>query len=149
MHPFTAQRNYRIQRTLLYPHLDTTLKLWRSLFQVEGLTCVPITHHPAQSVAAYSYCITVQATLEPALPASRKSLSISRKEKWACLRLMQEGMVRLTSPCWRCPRQSCVVGKTTATGSDENLSMDILVEDLCALIQKVFPEPATAPVLMV
>ncbi|KIM62710.1 hypothetical protein SCLCIDRAFT_118979 [Scleroderma citrinum Foug A] len=39
-------------------------------------------------------------------------------------------------------------GKTTATGSDENLSMDILVEDLCALIQKVFPEPATAPVLM-
>lgn len=39
-------------------------------------------------------------------------------------------------------------GKTTATGSDENLSIDILVEDLCALIQKVFPQPATAPVLM-
>ncbi|KAL4074924.1 Alpha/Beta hydrolase protein [Scleroderma yunnanense] len=39
-------------------------------------------------------------------------------------------------------------GKTTATGSDENLSMEVLVEDLYALIQTVFPEPATAPVLM-
>ncbi|KAG6329914.1 hypothetical protein ID866_9174 [Astraeus odoratus] len=39
-------------------------------------------------------------------------------------------------------------GKTTATQSDEDLSMDILVEDLCALIHKVFPDPATAPVFM-
>ncbi|KIJ62961.1 hypothetical protein HYDPIDRAFT_135455 [Hydnomerulius pinastri MD-312] len=39
-------------------------------------------------------------------------------------------------------------GKTTSTESDENLSMDVLVEDFCAFIQTVFPDPATAPVLM-
>ncbi|KAI6039911.1 Alpha/Beta hydrolase protein [Pisolithus marmoratus] len=39
-------------------------------------------------------------------------------------------------------------GKTTATTSDEDLSMDVLVDDLCAFIQKVFPDPPTSPVFM-
>lgn len=39
-------------------------------------------------------------------------------------------------------------GKTTATASDEDLSMNVLVDDLCAFIQKVFPDPPTSPVFM-
>lgn len=33
--------------------------------------------------------------------------------------------------------------------SDENLSMDVLVDDLVALVQSIFKDVETAPVLMV
>lgn len=33
--------------------------------------------------------------------------------------------------------------------SDENLSMDVLVDDLVALVQSIFKDAETAPVLMV
>lgn len=33
--------------------------------------------------------------------------------------------------------------------SDENLSMDVLVDDLVALVQTIFKDTETAPVLMV
>ncbi|KAI6025728.1 Alpha/Beta hydrolase protein [Pisolithus orientalis] len=39
-------------------------------------------------------------------------------------------------------------GLTTAIASDEDLSMNVLVDDLCAFIQKVFPDPSTSPVFM-
>lgn len=39
-------------------------------------------------------------------------------------------------------------GKTTAIAPDEDLSMNVLVDDLCAFIQKVFPDPSTSPVFM-
>ncbi|KAJ7574027.1 Alpha/Beta hydrolase protein [Mycena floridula] len=39
-------------------------------------------------------------------------------------------------------------GKTTSSDEDQNLSIDVLVEDFSAVIQAVFPEPASAPTLL-
>ncbi|KAJ8592850.1 protein phosphatase methylesterase [Rhizopogon salebrosus TDB-379] len=39
-------------------------------------------------------------------------------------------------------------GKTTSSQSDENLSIDVLVEDFCALLQTIYPDAAAAPTLM-
>ncbi|OJA08331.1 hypothetical protein AZE42_07215 [Rhizopogon vesiculosus] len=39
-------------------------------------------------------------------------------------------------------------GKTTSSQSDENLSIDVLVEDFCALIQAIYLDAAAAPTLM-
>jgi protein phosphatase methylesterase 1 len=42
-----------------------------------------------------------------------------------------------------------LLGKTTSSQSDENLSIDVLVEDFCALLQTIYPDAAAAPTLMV
>ncbi|OAX41924.1 protein phosphatase methylesterase [Rhizopogon vinicolor AM-OR11-026] len=39
-------------------------------------------------------------------------------------------------------------GKTTSSQSDENLSIDVLVDDFCALIQAIYLDAAAAPTLM-
>ncbi|KII84405.1 hypothetical protein PLICRDRAFT_46311 [Plicaturopsis crispa FD-325 SS-3] len=39
-------------------------------------------------------------------------------------------------------------GKTTSSGSDENLSIDILSSDLCALLGKLFPDPKASPTIV-
>jgi hypothetical protein len=41
-------------------------------------------------------------------------------------------------------------GKTVSTdGIDDDLSIDVLVDDFCAVIEAVFPQPAAAPTLLV
>lgn len=40
-------------------------------------------------------------------------------------------------------------GKTTSSQSDEDLSIDVLVEDFCALLQAIYPDVAVAPTFMV
>jgi len=40
-------------------------------------------------------------------------------------------------------------GKTTSSQSDEDLSIDVLVEDFCALLQTIYPDVAAAPTFMV
>jgi hypothetical protein len=44
-----------------------------------------------------------------------------------------------------------VVGKTSSTGEteDEDLSIQVLVDDFCELVQTVFPDPEIAPTLLV
>ncbi len=41
------------------------------------------------------------------------------------------------------------LGKTTASSDDENLSIDVLVDDLYELVRTTFPKPKDAPTLVV
>lgn len=41
------------------------------------------------------------------------------------------------------------LGKTTSTKPDDDLHIDVLVEDFCAVVQAVFPDPAASPTLLV
>jgi hypothetical protein len=49
----------------------------------------------------------------------------------------------------RMPNTHRVSGKTTSSQSDEDLSINVLVEDFCALLQTIYPDVAAAPNLMV
>jgi hypothetical protein len=62
---------------------------------------------------------------------------------------MRGGMVRISSI--RSTQSQMLSGKTLPIegSSDENLSLEILVEDLNNLLQVVFPDPAAAPSLLV
>jgi protein phosphatase methylesterase 1 len=40
-------------------------------------------------------------------------------------------------------------GKTVSSENDENLSLDVLSDDLLQLIQTLYPDPANAPTLVV
>ena len=41
-------------------------------------------------------------------------------------------------------------GRTSSTdGEDGDLSIDILVVDFCAIVETVFPDPASAPTFLV
>jgi hypothetical protein len=42
-----------------------------------------------------------------------------------------------------------VLGKTTSSQSDEDLSINVLVEDFCALLQTIYSDVTAAPNLMV
>lgn len=62
---------------------------------------------------------------------------------------MLGGMVRISSI--RSTQSQMLSGKTLPIegSSDEDLSLEILVEDLNNLLQVVFPDPAAAPSLLV
>jgi len=60
---------------------------------------------------------------------------------------MQGGMVCIRSKGTRNAHH--LSGKTTSSQSDEDLSINILVEDLCALLQTIYTDVAAAPTLMV
>lgn len=62
-------------------------------------------------------------------------------------RLMQGGMVCIRFKGTQNAHR--LSGKTTSSQSDEDLSIDILVEDFCALLQTIYPDIAAAPTLMV
>jgi hypothetical protein len=40
-------------------------------------------------------------------------------------------------------------GKTTSSASDDDLSIDVLVQDFLSVLMKVFPDPAATPSLLV
>ena len=42
-----------------------------------------------------------------------------------------------------------LIGKTTATGPDEDLSVDVLKNDLVNLLRVIFPNPTETPSLLV
>ena len=42
-----------------------------------------------------------------------------------------------------------IIGKTTATASDEDLSVDVLANDLVQLLQVIFSNPKETPSLLV
>ena len=62
---------------------------------------------------------------------------------------MLGGMVRISSI--RSTQSQMLSGKTLPIegSSDEDLTLEILVEDLNNLLQVVFPDPAAAPSLLV
>lgn len=62
---------------------------------------------------------------------------------------MHGGMVRISN--LRLTQSQMLSGKTQPIegSSDEDLSLEILVEDLSNLLQVVFPDPATSPSLLV
>jgi hypothetical protein len=62
---------------------------------------------------------------------------------------MRGGMVRMSS--LGLTQSQMLLGKTLPIvgSSDEDLSLEILVEDLNNLLQVVFPDPASAPSLLV
>jgi hypothetical protein len=39
-------------------------------------------------------------------------------------------------------------GKTTSSANDEDLSIDVLADDLFALIQNLYPDPSTSPTFL-
>lgn len=58
-------------------------------------------------------------------------------------------MVGVESRCICCG-SSYQIGKTTATeGPDDDLSIDTLVDDFCAVVSTVFPDVASTPSLLV
>lgn len=63
--------------------------------------------------------------------------------------LMHGGMVRISN--LQLTQSQILSGKTLPIegSSDEDLSLEILVQDLSNLLQVVFPDPAAAPSLLV
>lgn len=51
--------------------------------------------------------------------------------------------------CADTPLMANCLGKTTSTKPDDDLHIDVLVEDFCAVVQAVFPDPAASPTLLV
>jgi len=40
-------------------------------------------------------------------------------------------------------------GKTTSSGDDSDLSVDVLIADFCAILQAIYPDPTSAPTFLV
>jgi len=63
---------------------------------------------------------------------------------------MRDDMVRSNRDLFPCISYPFHKGRTSSTdGDDGDLSIDILVADFCAILESVFPDPATAPTFLV